>query len=208
MEYLPLFPLNLVVFEREELRLHIFEPRYKQLIAECLEEDMGFGMPAVIDNKMSRFGTELKVEKLVKLYDGGEMDIVCKATRRFVVEEFNEVQPGKLYPSGLVTYSHFYDDEDKEYKLRLIDLLEELYKVTAAQRMKLPENLDDMTLWIHKCGLSPQQELECAALTQQSERQLYLINHLKTLLASLAQVERMQNLIQANGHFKKVGGVQ
>lgn len=206
MEFLPLFPLNLIVFEKEELRLHIFEPRYKQLIAECLAEDTCFGIAAVVNNKMTRYGTEMRVEKVVKTYDGGEMDIVCRALRRFEIEEFNEVQPGRLYPSGMVVYLDFYDDEDKEYKLRLMDLLEELYKITAVPRAKLPENLDDITQWIHKCGLSPVQELECAALLQQSERQLYLINHLKSMLSTLSQVERMQELIKANGHFKKAGG--
>jgi Lon protease-like protein len=206
MEYLPLFPLKLVVFEKEELRLHIFEPRYKQLIRECLHEKITFGIAAVVNNKLIGYGTEMKLENVVKSYDGGEMDIVCKALRRFEIKEFNEVQPGKLYPSGMVCFLDYFEDEDKEYKLRLIDLLEELYKVTEAPRAKMPENLDDMTQWVHKCGLSAEQELECAALVQQSERQLYLINHLKTLLASLAQVERMRSLIQANGHFKKVGG--
>lgn len=206
MEFLPLFPLNLIAFEKEELRLHIFEPRYKQLIAECIAEDTCFGIAAVVNNQMTSYGTEMRVEKVVKTYEGGEMDIVCRALRRFEIEEFNEVQPGRLYPSGMVVYLDFYDDEDKEYKLRLIDLLEELYKITAAPRAKLPENLDDITQWIHKCGLSPVQELECAALLQQSERQLYLINHLKSMLSTLSQVERMQELIKANGHFKKAGG--
>lgn len=94
MEFLPLFPLNLIVFEKEELRLHIFEPRYKQLIAECLAEDTCFGIAAVVNNKMTRYGTEMRIEKVVKTYDGGEMDIVCRALRRFEIEEFNEVQPG------------------------------------------------------------------------------------------------------------------
>ena len=55
--FLPLFPLRLVAFPGEDLNLHIFEPRYKELIQECDEKGITFGLPPFIDDKMQTFGT-------------------------------------------------------------------------------------------------------------------------------------------------------
>ena len=63
IDFLPLFPLKLVAFPGEQLNLHIFEPRYKQLFRECEENQITFGIPAFIDNKIMDIGTELKLEK-------------------------------------------------------------------------------------------------------------------------------------------------
>ena len=75
MKYLPLFPLELVVFEGETVRLHIFEPRYKQLVKEVMDEGAAFGMPVVFEKKLEGTGTELGNVKLIEKLYGGEMDI-------------------------------------------------------------------------------------------------------------------------------------
>ncbi len=59
--FIPIFPLGLVVFPGEQLNLHIFEPRYKQLIQECKAADKPFGIPAVIKNAMPEMGTLVRV---------------------------------------------------------------------------------------------------------------------------------------------------
>ena len=55
--FIPIFPLAIVVYPGEDLNLHIFEPKYKQLINECFEQKKPFGIPVVIDNKMNELGT-------------------------------------------------------------------------------------------------------------------------------------------------------
>ena len=76
IDFLPLFPLKLVAFPGERLNLHIFEPRYKQLIRECSENQITFGIPAFIDNKIVNIGTEIKLEKIENTYENGELDAV------------------------------------------------------------------------------------------------------------------------------------
>jgi Lon protease-like protein len=208
MDFLPFFPLNITVFEQEELRLHIFEPRYKQMITECMAQSKSFGILTVMDGEVQKMGTEIRVEKLVNKHIGGEMDIVCRGICRFYVEEFHEVYKDKLYPGGLVSFLQFVDDEDKELKLRLSDLLSELYNLTTVLPEQQPEYSGEISRWIHKCGLSLQQEYECLRFHHVSERQQFLINHLKALIESLAEVSRMKAIIQANGHFKKLTGLK
>ena len=73
--FIPIFPLSVVVYPGEELNLHIFEPRYKQLIKECNEQKKPFGIPTVIESKLQDHGTLVHIIELSKVYDNGEMDI-------------------------------------------------------------------------------------------------------------------------------------
>jgi ATP-dependent Lon protease len=204
MNYLPLFPLELVVFEGEKVRLHIFEPRYRQLIHECMEENTTFGMPIVFNGKLEGTGTELGHVRLVNTWPGGEMDIECDAISRFELLDFHPVAHGKLYGGGFVRDISFTDNEDKELKLRIGDLLKELYSHTQFDGGHFPDPGADFAVWVHKCGLLPEQEIELAALTGMSDRQLYIIHHLKNLLSSLSALSQMKEKIQLNGHFKKM----
>lgn len=204
MKYLPLFPLELVVFEREKVRLHIFEPRYRQLIHEVMEDKSTFGMPVVIQGKLDGSGAELAHIRLVNTWPGGEMDIECEAVARFELLDFHPVANGKLYGGGLVREIPFTDNEDKELKLRIADLLRELYTHTQFDGGKFPDPGSDFPIWVHKCGLLPEQEIELAALPTMAERQLYVIHHLKNLLATLGGLQQMKEKIQLNGHFKKM----
>ena len=64
---LRLFPLNVVVFPEEDLNLHVFEARYKQLIQECLQEKSTFGVPVYMDGEIGKYGTEVEIKKIHKI---------------------------------------------------------------------------------------------------------------------------------------------
>ena len=72
---LPIFPLNLVVFPGEKLNLHIFEPRYIQLIQQINESGKSFGIPPYLKGVMSTVGTEMLLTSIEKTYDNGNMDV-------------------------------------------------------------------------------------------------------------------------------------
>ena len=76
--FIPIFPLSIVVYPGENLNLHIFEPRYKQLINECHTEGKSFGIPTVINNKLNDIGTLVKITEIVNTHETGEMDIQRK----------------------------------------------------------------------------------------------------------------------------------
>lgn len=204
MRTLSVFPLQLVAIQDEELRLHIFEPRYKALITECFEQNLSFGMPLVIDNKLMETGAELRIKKIEHRYAGGEMDIVCQVISRFrIVEFFKSKDPAKA-ATAITEEIEFLPDEDKELNLRLMDLLFEFYNLAGSD---LPAELNDqisVAAIYHKCGLNIEQEAELAGLGSTRERQHYLIAHLKKILPVLEEIQRMKSLIKLNGHFKKL----
>jgi uncharacterized protein len=101
---IPMFPLNLVILPGEVKPLHIFEERYKQLINDCLQNNAHFGVPYISSQTVSEFGTEVRITKVVKVYDNGEMDIMIEGIRPFRILEYSSVLSPKLYGAGLIHY--------------------------------------------------------------------------------------------------------
>ncbi len=90
---LPLFPLNLVLFPGEPLPLHIFEPRYKLMIGECLAEEKPFGVVLFEGEEIKTTGTSASVSRLLRSYDDGRMDILSVGHKRFKILGFNTEMP-------------------------------------------------------------------------------------------------------------------
>ena len=85
MTRLPLFPLNLVLLPFELLPLHIFEPRYKKMVKDHIEQDKPFGIILNEDNVVCTKGCRVKVQKVYKKYSNGEYDILVKGVEQFKV---------------------------------------------------------------------------------------------------------------------------
>ena len=106
MQLLPLFPLRVVVFPRTPLPLHIFEERYKELIGEAIQGATEFGIVLAKDDGIVNAGCTVIVEKVVKNYADGRMDILTRGVRRFEIVGLNE---DKSYLRGEV---EFFDDDE------------------------------------------------------------------------------------------------
>ncbi len=198
---IPLFPLNIVVFPGEELNLHIFEPRYKQLINDCLIGDERFGIPSYVLNKVE-MGTEVQITEITKKYDDGRMDIKTEALDVFEVRNFENPWQGKLYAGGKVRMMKLDDTEDPELKIRLMDLCSELFTwLQMADQIEIDENLTVFSV-AHKIGLKLEEEYELLKLPSESDRQMFAINHLKKILPALERAEHARERIRLNGHFK------
>jgi uncharacterized protein len=87
---LPIFPLELVLFPGVPLPLHIFEPRYKEMIAECLELKQPFGVVRASDEGVADIGCTAEILQVTKKYDDGRMDILTRGVDRFEVLQVNE----------------------------------------------------------------------------------------------------------------------
>jgi len=87
---LPIFPLELVLLPGVPLPLHIFEPRYKEMIAECLEQKKPFGVVRASSDGVADIGCTAEIMSVTKKYDDGRMDILTRGVERFEVLEVNE----------------------------------------------------------------------------------------------------------------------
>ncbi|MFY9844327.1 MAG: LON peptidase substrate-binding domain-containing protein [Terriglobales bacterium] len=87
---LPIFPLELVLLPGVPLPLHIFEPRYKEMIAECLEQKKPFGVVRASSDGVADIGCTAEILSVTKKYDDGRMDILTRGVERFEVIEVNQ----------------------------------------------------------------------------------------------------------------------
>jgi len=87
---LGLFPLNLVLLPGEQAPLHIFEPRYRELIGECLEDDEEFGLVLADDDGIREIGTRAGVIEVLERFDDGQLNVVVEGRERFRLVELTE----------------------------------------------------------------------------------------------------------------------
>src|SRR5215210_3665300 len=126
--FIPIFPLGIVVYPGEQLNLHIFEPRYKQLINECYAEKKDFGIPAIIDNHVQDYGTVVQIKEITTVHENGEMDIKTEGEKVFRVLEVIKEIPDKLYSGAIVNYPVNHEAGNAEVMRRLLITVKELYK--------------------------------------------------------------------------------
>jgi Lon protease-like protein len=202
-EAIPLFPLNLVVYPGEDLNLHIFEPRYRQLINECIDEEKTFGIPVFIDNKLPGYGTIMHVTTLHKRYPDGRMDIKSKGISVFRLVNFENPLQDKLYAGGEVELVEP-GESFSAHSSALIERLERLYKLLEIETDYNPAARNFSYKVAHKVGLSIEQEYELLTIDSEAERQLFLIQHLNNVLPVVSDMERTKQRIRMNGHFKNL----
>lgn len=204
--FLPSFPLNLVVFPGEKLRLYIFELRYRQLIRECLEQGSTFVIPTVLNERLAEYATEVKIVSLDKDFPTGEMNITTEGIGRVKIHEFQMVATGKLYPSSAIERLVDLDEETvPQLKLEVYEMAKELHDLLGIEG-KLPPNpqlLESFDLG-HHVGMNLSQEYGLLVLSSEKERFLSLKTHLQKTLPVVIETERLKSRAKLNGHFKNL----
>lgn len=207
--FIPIFPLGLVVYPGENVNLHIFEPRYKQLVKECSENKKSFGIPAVIDNRLQERGTLVSITEVSKVYDNGEMDIKTKGEKVFRLLEVIKEVPDKLYSGAIVNYPDNKEQGDIELMRRVMNGIRELHKLlNVSKDFKIPDEKIKTYEVAHHVGLTLQEEYELLGLLDELQRQEYIKRHLTKVLPLVAEMEGLKEKIKQNGHFKNLSGFQ
>ena len=129
---IPLFPLELVLLPGAPLPLHIFEPRYKEMIAEVMSQNDQFGLVRLLNNNsIAEVGCTAEVLEVTKKYDDGRMDIVTQGQKRFEIARLDQE---RAFLRAEVTF--FEDDPGAAAKAeldKLIDLHKELVGVSGGE---------------------------------------------------------------------------
>ena len=203
--FVPIFPLGIVVYPGESLNLHIFEPRYKQLINECHSGNKPFGIPTVIDNRVQDYGTVVRIKEITTVHDNGEMDIKTEGEKVFRVLEVIKEIPDKLYSGAIVNYPVNHEAGSTEVMRRLLSTVKELYKLLKVDKdfKKSEEELNSYDL-AHHVGFSLQEEYEFLNLMHERQRQEYLKRHLTKVIPLVAEMENLKKKVKLNGHFKNL----
>ena len=203
--FIPIFPLGLVVYPGENLNLHIFEPRYKQLVKECHRSGKVFGIPTILDEHVQDYGSLMEITEISRLHDNGEMDIRTRGLKVFRILEIIKEVPDKLYSGAIVNYPDNYEDLKPDIMMKMINSIRELHKLLRVSKefKKGDEELRSYDV-AHHVGFSLHEEYELLLLMDELQRLEYLKRHLTKVLPMVAEMEQLKIKIKLNGHFKNL----
>lgn len=203
---IPLFPLQLVVFPRTNLPLHIFEERYKEMTGKALRANSEFGIVLAKEKGIVNAGCTVKIEKLMHLYPDGRMDLLTRGQQRFQISDLNEDE------SYLQAEVEFFDDDDvepapPELRARALTNFKALREIGGAEEREA--DLEDPQLSFQLAQSLPDLDFLHALLRQRSERDRLkqLSEYLEQYIPRQRTIERMKAIAPTNGFGGKHAGV-
>ncbi|HVB87829.1 MAG TPA: LON peptidase substrate-binding domain-containing protein [Candidatus Dormibacteraeota bacterium] len=198
---IPLFPLDVVLFPKMPLPLHIFEPRYKVMIRRCLKEKLEFGLVLAASQGAATVGCTAEIMRTVREYPDGRMDILTEGRAVFRLDDLIDE---KEYYEGRVEYladNPFLRDLEKEAKL--LEAYSECHALLVGQAWPgvLPEENSILT---YRLAAQLPVELETRQMLlemrSESERRSRLLSWISEFLPKLKESQRVQQLASGNGH--------
>jgi Lon protease-like protein len=197
----PLFPLGIVALPHEYVPLHIFEPRYRTMIGECLERESEFGIVWASDDGTKDIGCACIITEVLERMDDGRMNIVTRGTRPFRIVTEQDDMP---YPAGTVEFLH--DDEeapDDDAATSARGAYAELVEQATDQQLD-DEELQSMTSYAMAAtvdfGLDAKQGL--LDLRSENARLRLVLRLFRAATKRLDFVERAQARARSNGKVR------
>lgn len=201
-ELLPLFPLQVVLFPKTALPLHIFEERYKQMIADVQRGHSEFGVVLAGEKGIVNTGCTATVEKVLKTYPDGRMDLITLGRRRFEIILLNDEKP---YLRGAVEY---FDDETSdpippEVRKRVIDSYNDLRALEDSEPAH-ESALNDPQLSFQLAQVLPDLDFRQILLATRSEadRMRRLAEFFPNYNSRQRLIQKARRVAPTNGHVK------
>jgi Lon protease-like protein len=195
-----LFPLDVVLLPGAPLPLHIFEPRYKEMISEAMLDNKPFGIVRVQENSVAEVGCVADITEVVKKYEDGRLDIVTHGTKRFQIaklDQENELLRGEV--------EYFEDEEERAAPKtdadKLIDLHSQLLALAGAEATGI-EN-DDPQLSFHLAGTVPLDldfKQSLLGMKSEGQRVTAMIDYYTVLVPRLKRTLKVKEKSKGNGH--------
>jgi Lon protease-like protein len=199
-DILPLFPLEVVLFPRTILPLHIFEERYREMIGTALREESEFGVVLARENGIVNLGCTAVVSEVVERYEDGRLDIMTTGRRRFEVLSLNEE---RAYLRGDV---RFYEDTDlavptADQRQQAIDAYQAVRRFLPPMPGKLPD-LQDPQLSFQLAQVLNDLDFRQQLLANRSEvtRLQQLTEYFPNYIARERHVAHIKTVAPTNGH--------
>jgi Lon protease-like protein len=203
MAMVPLFPLPMVAFPDEKVALHIFEPRYKEMMAWCRTEKRPFCLLGVHQNDLGRVGTLMRIEEVTREYEDGRLDLRCLGIAR--VEILRIIQKQSYYEADIIPFEDLReDDSDVEELLASVQpLYSELIAMAAREAghepPALPTNAFGFAQYI---GFDIAKKQEVLELRSETLRLNEIKRHLEEVVPRIRIYDMVKNRITVNGDFR------
>jgi Lon protease-like protein len=197
---LPLFPLDVVLLPGMPFPLHIFEPRYKEMISDCLLRNELFGVVRVKDEGVASVGCTAEITSIAKKYEDGRMDILTQGRRRF---EILGIDQERSYLRAEIIYL---EDEPGRAALAEIDrassLHGEIMQLAGAER-ETDSTVDPEQVSFHLAGSLPLDldfKQSLLSMKSEPERIQAVIACFETIVPNLRRAVKARKTAGGNGH--------
>lgn len=200
MALIALFPLDVVLLPGAPLPLHIFEPRYKEMVSEALLDEKPFGIVRAQEDSIAEIGCVADITEVVKKYEDGKMDIVTEGSKRFQIVQLN--QENELLRAEV----NYFDDEDegaapKPEADKLIDLHGQLLALAGAEATGI--EADDPQLSFHLASTVPLDldfKQSLLGMKSEGQRVTAMIEYYTMLVPRLKRTLFVKEKSKGNGH--------
>ena len=196
-----LFPLGLVLLPTEQVPLHIFEPRYRELIAECLETEQPFGLVYADDDGLRRIGTLATVVEVTDRFEDGRLNIVVEGGERFRLVDLTD---GRSFHTGTVETLEDDDDPPPQADVeRALVVFRRLVELTGAE-VEVPTDVTVQPSFEigSRFELAPELKLELLEEASERRRLVRLCEILETIAAAVERQREVSALAQTNGRAR------
>ena len=201
MDEIGLFPLGLVLLPSEQVPLHIFEPRYRELIAECLDAERPFGLVFADDDGLRRVGTLASVVEVTDRFEDGRLNVVVEGGERF---RLVELTAGRSFHTGTIEpLGDLADPPAPEDLERAVTVFARLVELTGTEVAAPDVEGEQPSFAIaSRFELAPELKLELLEQTSERERLVRLCEILESAAESVERQRAIAELAQTNGHAK------
>lgn len=202
---IPLFPLRVVLFPGKVLPLHIFEPRYKLMVRQALDDNEPFGVVLALENGIARIGCTAVVARMIKTYEDGRMDVLTVGATPFRISAVQEEKPYLEATVSLLADDPQPGTTPIDTELRA--LFEQCSQLVHGRAPRESTETADSTETVSLAyQLADELPLDLSALQElleiraEAERRRCLLGHLRQLLPQLSRIAQMRTRAAGNGH--------
>ena len=199
MPLLPLFPLDLVLLPGTPLPLHIFEPRYKEMIAKCITNEAPFGVIRALEEGLADVGCTAEIVTVTKEYPDGRMDLIAEGRNRFEVLELNRER--SFLRAEVLMIPDSPGNPVQEEKERAIQLHLEILSLAGAVQDVSGADPNQLSFYLAgSLPLDPDFKQTLLATRSESERIRDVATYFEGILPGLRRVARTRQKAGGNGH--------
>lgn len=201
MPLLSLFPLDVVLFPGTTLPLHIFEPRYKEMIGECLATQTPFGVVRALEEGIADIGCTAEINEVAKRYTDGRLDITTRGRERFEVLHLDR-ERSFLRGEVLIVPDEPGDAIEPE-KMRVIAAHEEILALAGAGASELSAGENRLSFQLAaSLPLDLDFKQKLLSILSERERIQELASYLEGILPGLRRAARARQKAGGNGHAR------
>lgn len=198
---LPLFPLGIVLLPGEPVPLHIFEPRYREMVEVCLDEDRPFGIVYASETALADVGCTARIRRVSARYEDGRLDIVAVGEDRFGVDEVHRTRSYLTADVHPVEDRGAVEGRSRDRQRVIARHMKLLELAGETPQPALYEDTDRLSFAVGRnAGLDLADKQALLEMDLESDRLAFLAGHLAKLLVRIRRARQLRDLARGDGH--------